>query len=248
MHFREGQDRRAKMKISLNIITPPETCHYLADKESITECDLIIKMTGAEYEKRLLAGWRHFGRQVFRPKCENCNECKSLRIPVRDYKPNRSQSRNFKANNGRITLEIQEPALTDEIMDLYDRFHAERSFSRDWPIKENYDAFSFDCSFVDNPFPVEQWMYREDGKLCGVGYVDGLKCGLSAIYFFHDPNFYSHGIGIWNVMSLIHEAQKRNLPHVYMGYYVKGCQSLEYKAGFKPNEILNGSGKWVPYS
>ncbi len=200
------------MQISLNIITPPDTCHYLAHQESITECDLIIEMSSEEYEQRLLAGWRHFGRQVFRPKCENCNECKSLRIPVKDYKPNRSQARNFKANHGRISLEIQEPALTDEIMDLYDRFHAERSYSRDWPAKEDEDAFSFDCSFLDNPFPVEQWMYRENGRLCGVGYVDGLKCGLSAIYFFHDPNFYSHGIGIWNVMSLINEASEGVCP------------------------------------
>jgi arginine-tRNA-protein transferase len=90
-------------------------------------------------------------------------------------------------------------------------------------------------------------MYRENGKLCGVGYVDGLKCGLSAIYFFHDPNLYSHGLGIWNVMTLINEAKRRAIPHVYMGYYVKGCQSLEYKAGFKPNEILSIEGKWIPY-
>ncbi len=236
------------MQISLNIITPPDTCHYLAHQESITECDLIIEMSSEEYEQRLLSGWRHFGRQVFRPKCENCNECKSLRIPVKDYKPNRSQARNFKANHGRISLEIQEPALTDEIMDLYDRFHRERSFSRDWPIKEDRDEFSFDSSFLDNPFPVEQWMYRENGRLCGVGYVDALNCGLSAIYFFHDPNLYSHGLGIWNVMTLINEAKRRGVPHVYMGYYVKECQSLEYKAGFKPNEILSLAGKWVPYS
>lgn len=98
------------MQISLNIITPPDTCHYLAHQESITECDLIIEMSSEEYEQRLLAGWRHFGRQVFRPRCENCDECKSLRIPVKDYKPNRSQARNFKANHGRISLEIQEPA------------------------------------------------------------------------------------------------------------------------------------------
>jgi arginine-tRNA-protein transferase len=48
-------------------------------------------------------------------------------------------------------------------------------------------------------------------------------------------------------MTLINEAKRRAIPHVYMGYYVKGCQSLEYKAGFKPNEILSIEGKWIPY-
>lgn len=235
------------MQISLNIITPPDTCHYLAGRESVTECDLMAEISSEEYEQRLLDGWRHFGRQVFRPVCEDCKECKSLRIPVGQFKPNRSQTRNFKANQDRITLDIEPPQLTDEIMDLYDRFHAERSFSRDWPAKQDQDEFSYDCSFLDNPFPVEQWMYRENGKLCGVGYVDRLKCGLSAIYFFHDPLLYAYGLGIWNVISLINDAKKNNLAHVYLGYYVKGCQSLEYKSGFKPNEILTPRGKWVPY-
>uniref|UniRef100_UPI00200D80C1 hypothetical protein n=1 Tax=Escherichia coli TaxID=562 RepID=UPI00200D80C1 len=72
-------------------------------------------------------------------------------------------------------------------------------------------------------------------------------CGLSAIYFFHDPLLYAYGLGIWNVISLINDAKKNNLAHVYLGYYVKGCQSLEYKSGFKPNEILTPRGKWVPY-
>ncbi len=233
------------MKIALNLITPPDQCPYLPEMKSMTECDIVSKMTIKEYEKRLLKGWRHFGRQVFRPVCENCEECKSLRIPIETFKPNRSQARNIKANTGRITLEIEEPNLTSEIMNLYDRFHEERSSKRDWPEKNWEDSDSFENSFLDNPFQVEQWVYREQGRLCGVGYVDRLVSGLSAIYFFHEPELSSYGLGIYNVLAMLNQARQNNLPYLYLGYYVKGCQSLEYKAGFKPNEILTPQGIWV---
>ena len=33
-------------------------------------------------------------------------------------------------------------------------------------------------------------------------------------------------------------------PHVYLGYFVDGCASLEYKARFRPNEVLGADGEW----
>ena len=35
--------------------------------------------------------------------------------------------------------------------------------------------------------------------------------------------------------------------NAYLGYYVAGCRSLEYKARFRPNEILDDEGQWVPF-
>jgi tagatose-1,6-bisphosphate aldolase len=43
------------------------------------------------------------------------------------------------------------------------------------------------------------------------------------------------------------EAAKRNLPYVYLGYYVKHCLSLEYKARFAPNEVLGPDGIWSTF-
>ncbi len=80
--------------------------------------------------------------------------------------------------------------------------------------------------------------------MIGVGYVDALAEGLSAIYFFYDPDERDRSLGTYNVLSLIRGAAKRNLPHVYLGYYVEGCRSLEYKARFRPNEVLGESGEW----
>jgi arginine-tRNA-protein transferase len=99
---------------------------------------------------------------------------------------------------------------------------------------------------VANPFPAEEWSYRLDGELVGLGHVDALPVGLSAIYFVHDPDLHRRGLGTWNILCMIDEARRRGLPHVYLGYWVADCPSLSYKANFRPHEILGAEGRWHP--
>jgi len=63
----------------------------------------------------------------------------------------------------------------------------------------------------------------------------------------HDPNHRDLGLGVWNVLSLIEECRAQRLPHLYLGYYVRGCQSLEYKGNFIPSQILGPEGSWVDF-
>ena len=98
--------------------------------------------------------------------------------------------------------------------------------------------------YVANPFPTEEWSYWISGTLVGLGYVDALPEGLSAIYFVHAPDEHRRSLGTFNILTLIDAARRRGLPHVYLGYYVEGCRSLEYKARFRPHEVLNG-GAWT---
>jgi arginyl-tRNA--protein-N-Asp/Glu arginylyltransferase len=49
------------------------------------------------------------------------------------------------------------------------------------------------------------------------------------------------------VLAIIAAARERRLPYVYLGYYVEGCASLEYKARFRPNEVLQSDGIWRPF-
>ena len=50
-------------------------------------------VTAEEYERMLMRGWRRFGPLYFRPACQACTQCISLRIPTDTFKPNRSQRR-----------------------------------------------------------------------------------------------------------------------------------------------------------
>lgn len=241
-----GQPRGTRlMKIALHMTTEPEECPYLPAESNSMEFVLVEEMSLEEYEEKLVRGWRRFGRQVFRPVCQDCQECVSLRIDPKSFRPNRSQKRNRSSNQRRIELTIGKPEITPEIMTLHDKYHQERSRERGWTQKENEDYESFHQTFLENPFPVEQWSFREKGDLRGVGYVDALKCGLSAIYFFYDPAFASLGLGTWNVLKILEETARRKLPHAYLGYYVGDCQSLAYKAFFRPCQVLKSGAEWV---
>lgn len=230
---------------SLAVYTPPPSpCGYLPDRDWQITYEVAGGVTAAEYEARLKAGWRRFGYSLFRPQCPECRACRSLRVPVETFRPDRSQRRAFAANAGDVELVIGEPSVTREKLDLYDRFHAFQHDHKGWPGRDPQDPAEYAESFVANPFPTEEWCYYLGGRLAGVGYVDALPAGLSAIYFFHDPEHRDRSLGTYNVLCALREAARRGLPHVYLGYHVAGCRSLEYKARFRPNEVLHPDGVW----
>jgi arginine-tRNA-protein transferase len=131
-------------------------------------------------------------------------------------------------------------------MALYRRYHAFQTAAKDWPSHDGYGSDAYRDSFVDNPFPTEEWRYYREQKLIGIGYVDALADGLSAIYFYYEPEERSLSLGTWNILSLVEEAAARNLDYVYLGYFVADCASMAYKARFRPHELLQGDGRWRP--
>jgi arginyl-tRNA--protein-N-Asp/Glu arginylyltransferase len=67
------------------------------------------------------------------------------------------------------------------------------------------------------------------------------------MYFYYDPDERQRSLGTFNVLSVIAAARERRVAHVYLGYYVDGCGSLEYKGRFRPNEVLDTDGRWVAF-
>jgi arginine-tRNA-protein transferase len=232
------------MESVFHYVAPPQPCHYLPDQVARMEYELVKGVTPAEYMARMAAGWRRFGAMLFRPRCRHCTACQSLRVPVDRFRPDRSQRRAARANDGQVEIRVGRPGVTPAKLDLYDRFHAFQAEAKGWPEHPARDALSYAQSFVDNPFPTQEWRYFLDGHLVGVGYVDDLPAGLSAIYFFYDPDHRHRSLGTWNVLNLIRAARDRGLPHLYLGYYVAGCPSMEYKGRFAPNQILGADGHW----
>lgn len=227
--------------------TPPGPCSYLPGRVASMRYEYVRTLTPEQYQGRLLAGWRRFGHSLFRPVCPSCRACQSLRVPVATFQPDRSQRRAVAANAD-LELMIGEPAVTDEKLDLYDAFHAAQADRVGWTDHGPKDPAEYAESFTENPLPVEEWCYRLNGRLVGVGYVDVVPAGLSAIYFFHDPDEHKRSLGTFNVLSILRSAAARGMPHVYLGYYVEGYRSLAYKARFRPNEVVNAEGRWTPYS
>ncbi|HVL15327.1 MAG TPA: arginyltransferase [Gemmata sp.] len=235
------------MESLLVYTAPPGPCGYLPDRTSRLTYELVAGLSAREYQERLHAGWRRFGYSLFRPACPHCRACLSLRVPVTTFRPDRSQRRALAANDGEVTLSVGEPAATRANLDLYDRFHRFQQAHKGWPDHGPGDAAGYADAFVDNPIPTQEWSYRLGEKLVGVGYVDRVPDGLSAIYYFHDPAERARSLGTYNVLSIIRLAREWELPYVYLGYFVAGCRSLEYKARFRPNEVLGPDGEWVTF-
>ncbi|HEV3115993.1 MAG TPA: arginyltransferase, partial [Gemmataceae bacterium] len=232
------------MESLLQYVAPPSRCGYLPDQLWQLEYEYVASMTPAEYMQRMLDGWRRFGSMVFRPRCQACSECKPLRIVVDRFRPDRSQRRARNMNDGTIRLRIGPPTVSAARLALYDRYHSYQAEAKGWPVHPGKDAWEYAHSFVDNPFPTEEWCYFLGNKLIAVGYVDVLPAGLSAIYFYYDPAERERSLGTWNILSIIDRAAQSGIPHVYLGYYVSGCGSMLYKARFKPNQIRCPDGVW----
>src|SRR5262245_21950065 len=235
------------MESLFRFTAPPSPCGYLPDRDWRMEYEIVGRLTPAEYMRRMREGWRRFGHTLFRPRCPGCTACRSLRVVVDRFRPSRSQRRCRQANEGEVELAIGRPRVTGEMLDLYDRYHAFQAEAKGWPEHGPKDAADYRESFVDNPFPVQEWCYRLHGRLVAVGYVDDLPDGLSAIYCYYDPDERGRSLGVWNVLSIIAEAARRKLPHAYLGYCVEGCRSLEYKANYAPNQVLGPDGRWVDF-
>jgi len=226
---------------------PVSPCGYLPDRAWSLEYELVGSLSPAEYGQRMREGWRRFGHSLFRPQCPACRACQSLRVIVAAFLPNRSQRRCRKLNEGTVELRIGPPTVSRQKLKLYDRYHAFQVGAKGWPEHPAKDAASYRESFVENPFAVEEWTYYLDNHLAGVGYVDVVPEGLSAIYFYYEPALRQRSLGTWNVLCILEAARQRRLRHVYLGYFVAGCASLEYKANFQPNEILGADGVWQPF-
>lgn len=232
------------MEQTLVFLSAPDECSYLPNERAQLRYELAPSLTSTDYMTRLREGWRRFGPIMFRNECPTCRKCQSLRVPVGTFRPSASQRRAWSKNSGDVRITIDTPSSSPEKVDLFRRFHRHGHQTKGWSADPGHDL----RLFTSNPFPTEEWSYYIGERLVAVGYTDVLPEGLSAIYFFHDPDEGKRSLGTFNVLNAIEVARARRLPHVYLGYYVKGCRSLEYKERFQPNESLNARGDWSPHS
>ena len=76
--------------------------------------------------------------------------------------------------------------------------------------------------------------FRLADKLVALSTVDMLAGGMSAVYTCFDPDYSSMSPGVFAVLWQIRETHRRELPWVYLGFWVPGCQKMEYKSQYRP--------------
>ena len=219
-------------------IAEPCQCQYLREETASNQYRIIFQLSPAGFQEMLSRGWRRFGAAYFRPACTACNACVPIRVPVEAFTPSKSQRRALQKCR-HIHLEIGAPRVDDERLDLYARWHAMREADRRWP-ESPITTAEYEMQFCF-PHPcAREFRYFDGQKLVAVGYVDETPEALSSIYFFFDPAYKHLSLGVTSVLCEIAAARERGLKHLYLGYRVLGCPSMEYKAQFRPHELLQG--------
>lgn len=219
-------------------IAEPSQCQYLGDQLASNQYRIIFQISAVDFQELLSRGWRRFGATYFRPACAGCSACVSLRVPIDTFTPSQSQRRALQKCR-HIHFEVGKPKVDQERLELYGRWHAMREAERGWP-ESPITTAEYEMQFCF-PHPcAREFRYFDGKKLVAVGYVDETHEALSSIYFFFDPALKHLSLGVASVLCEIAAARERQLKHLYLGYRVLGCPSMEYKMQFRPHELLQG--------
>jgi arginine-tRNA-protein transferase len=232
--------------------TNDEECAYLKDAKQTTHYKIIHDCSIAYCEALIERGWRRFGNMFFRPVCAECQACESFKIDVKNFEFSKSQRRILR-KNANLEMVMQEPTVTQTHLDLFEKYHAHMKNKRDWS-HETTTPRHYYMSFVHGhgDFGYEI-LYHIGGQLVGVDLIDILPNGISSIYFYYDPDFDKLSLGTYSMLRQIEIAKKLGLDWIYVGYYVQGCQSLEYKSRYTPYHVLQGrpldthEPTWIPH-
>ncbi len=217
-------------------LSTPHPCSYLEGHTARTLfIDPDAQMTNAIYGHLLTQGFRRSGRLVYTQRCEGCRQCISVRVPVNKFSHRRRHRRIVRANAD-IRSGMANFELTEEHYDLYRRYTAARHSSGEMAhstINEVDDFLRADWS--DTRF-IE---FHLDGRLVCVAVTDVFNDALSAVYTFFDPELEKHSLGTHAILTQIQLAKERGLSHLYLGYWVAGCQKMAYKQDFRPIEVIS---------
>lgn len=217
-------------------LSGPQPCSYLTEQISqslFVDPDFNLNMSG--YNQLLRQGFRRSGNLVYRPWCQACQQCLSVRLPVKDFAYRRRHRRILKANAD-ITTNMAAARFSKAHFDLYQRYTATRHTGGSMADSTADEYRDFLFSRWADTLLLEMHL---DGRLVGVAVTDQTADALSALYTFFDPELPKRSLGTFGVLSQISMARQLDLPYLYLGYWVRDCQKMAYKADFRPLELYS---------
>lgn len=228
-------------------VTAPGACPYV---EGRTERKLFTELRGpdaATFNEALgRMGFRRSQNVAYRPSCDGCTACRSVRVRAAEFQPNASMRKLMKRHDD-LQVSACEPWATAEQFDLLRRYLAARH-----PGGGMSEMDSDDYADMVERTPVDTvvYEYREPhpenrGALVGVCLTDHQSDGLSMVYSFYAADGERRGLGTHIILDHIRRAVAMGLPYVYLGYWIADCKQMAYKVRFQPIDVLSGEG-WHP--
>lgn len=214
-------------------------CPYLPDRVFTAENFIAPALGPNEIDALLRAGFRHFGTYYFRPVCGNCTRCVPLRVDVRRHHHTRSEKRVLRANRDLFTT-VGPPVPNARAHSLY-LMHQDR-FER----KSLGSYKQFTRSFFAPTFGNTQLSVFLEGVLVAVLHLDVTGTAVSAVYCYYDTGCSRRSLGTHAILAGLEYAKELGVSHYYLGYVVDGNRHMEYKARYRPNEVLTAGG-WLSF-
>lgn len=233
-------------------LTAPSPCPYLPGREERKVfTHLVGEKARALNDVLSEGGFRRSQSIAYRPACEGCKACISVRICVDDFREGRSFRRVLSANAD-LLGSFRPPTPTSEQYALFQSYISSRHGSGGMVDMSALDyAMMVEDTHVKTylveyrkrvPPGAEPGQLRARGDLFAVALTDILSDGLSMVYSFFNPNIPHRSLGTHIILDHIAKARSMQLPYVYLGYWVKGSRKMDYKQRFMPQERLSPQG------
>jgi arginine-tRNA-protein transferase len=190
------------------------------------------------------AGFRRSQNIAYRPACEGCDACVSVRLPAEDVRLSRTQNKII-ARNADLSRDLVEAEATQEQFALLKRYLSRRHPGGGMTDMTWLDYIAMVEDTAVRTHLIEYRLPSQDGgpgDLVAVTLTDLLSDGLSMVYSFFDPDLERRSLGVFAILDHVRQARAVRLPYVYLGYWVEGSPKMDYKAQFRPMEALRSLG------
>ena len=232
-------------------LTAPSPCPYLAGKEERKVFTHLVGERAGELNDLLTqGGFRRSQSIAYRPACDACRACISVRVLVDEFRPSRNMRRVLDRNSD-IIGEMHTPAPTSEQYSVFRGYLDSRH--RDGGMAD-MTVLDYAMMIEDSHVTTRLIEYRRrtpnsgftgrGGELVAVALTDVLGDGLSMVYSFFDPDERTRSLGTFAILDHIVRARHMGLPYLYLGYWVQSSRKMDYKGRFLPQERLMPSG-WL---
>ena len=238
-----SEQARAESRSLIDIVTalpegPAYPCPYLPGREARNRAFLAERFDPLWYRLLMDRGFRRSGTLFYQPACQGCNQCKAIRVPVARFNPSRSQRRVSRKNLD-LTVTVGPPVFSTEKHDLYVRYLARQHDDSMGQGQDDARGFLY-----ESPVETLEFCYRLRHKLVAVGIADISEKALSSVYLMFDPDQAWRSPGTYSILWEIAWCRRRQIPYYYLGFYVRDCRKMNYKARFRPCELLGDDGQW----
>jgi arginyl-tRNA--protein-N-Asp/Glu arginylyltransferase len=231
-------------------MTAPAPCPYLSGQVERKVFTHLVGQRAPEMNDILTqGGFRRSQNIAYRPACEGCRACVSVRIIVDEFQPTRSMKRVAAANLDLVSKEYPAEPSTEQFS-LFRRYLDSRHQSGGMSDMTVLDyAMMVEDTHVNTR--IIEYRLREEGdgiaerpagRLVAAALTDLMADGLSMVYSYYDPSVEDRSLGTFMILDHIRRARARGLPHVYLGYWVEGSPKMDYKRRFLPQERLRNDG------